>query len=156
MGWLPKPWRRKILTSKNQPMKRPMMFNNKNKMMKNKQMTMSKWLTMSKLLRMTTSMIRNKLGLLSLTKINKLFIPMLVKMIGNCNAREWPTNLKSNQKMITSNGEQESNQLEMQLILLRKSNKYLMKFPQRQICIVKTKWRAYLNSRQNFKIIKND
>lgn len=64
---------------------------------------------------------------------------MLVKMIGNCNAREWPTNLKSNQKMITSNGEQESNQLEMQLILLRKSNKYLMKFPQRQICIVKTK-----------------
>lgn len=71
--------------------------------------------------RMMILMIKSKLVLQSSIRINKSYILMLVRMIGNFNAKEWPTSLKYNRKMIINNGGPESNPLELPLTLLRKS-----------------------------------
>ena len=76
---------------------------------------------MSKLLKKMILTIKSKLELQLSMKINRLFILLSAKMIGNLNANELLTNLRFKIKLITNNGEQGQIQQETQQILSRKS-----------------------------------
>lgn len=83
-----------------------------------------------KLIKKMNLMIRNKLEQLLLIRINRLFTLLSVKMIGNSNAKELPTNLKYKPKVIINSGEPELNPQEQPLSSLRKSNYKIIQFPQ--------------------------
>lgn len=129
MDLLTRLWRGRISISKNLTIKRLMMFKSKERMRKNLRNRI-KWLMIFKLIKKMNLMIRNKLEQLLLIRINRLFTLLSVKMIGNSNAKELPTNLKYKPKVIINSGEPELNPQEQPLSSLRKSNYKIIQFPQ--------------------------
>lgn len=116
MAWQARPWGERTSVSKSLTMKRPMMFKRK-ELMKKKRRNNKIWLTIFKSIKKINWMKENRLEPLLLTKTNRLFTLLLMRMIGNSNAKEWQINWKFKIKAIINNGDRESNQLEQRLIL---------------------------------------